>query len=146
MMNRGRVNTHRISRPKRRNYTHRMPKKPPRADWPQWSQRFTDFLKDRQRRSLPSIADEMGLTVGGVRHWLNGHRQILLIQFFKLCEVAQADPQEILFGKTDRMSDRQRQMLDAYDSAPDHVRRAIDSLLNMRTDDDVGNVQNGTDR
>lgn len=145
MINRHHVNTHRISTVRRQIYTGTMVKKPPRTDWPMWSQRLTDFLKYRQRRSLPSIADEMGLTVGGVRHWLNGHRQILLIQFFKLCEAARADPQEILFGQTDRMSDRQRSMLKAYEDAPDHVRRAIDSLLNMRNEG-ASNVKNGGER
>lgn len=48
--------------------------------------------------SLRACAQKMELTEGALRHWENGNRNINLEDFFKLCEIAEVDPCQILFG------------------------------------------------
>ena len=68
-----------------------------------WRQRFKDYLRDEQL-SQSEIAARIGVTQGGLGHWLSGRREINLSDFMALCKASGANAQFILFGEGDSKS------------------------------------------
>lgn len=58
--------------------------------------RLEDYARQFPARRSTNEGDT--LSESGLRHWINGRTRILLQDFFKLCTLAGADPQRILFG------------------------------------------------
>lgn len=69
-----------------------------RGTWLDWGKRIRAHVALREL-SWGSVADRMGVTEAGLRHWLNGTRDINLVDFFSLCGAIDADPSEMLFGR-----------------------------------------------
>lgn len=61
-----------------------------------WGSRFRAHMR-LHKQSQESLGDALGVSQGAVGHWLSGRRQINLSEFWRLCEVAGADPRVILF-------------------------------------------------
>lgn len=68
-----------------------------KTDWRGWGKRFREHAYDNGH-SLESLADTLERSAASLRHWTNGHREINLSEFFKLCEAAGVDPALVLFG------------------------------------------------
>lgn len=79
--------------------------------WTDWPIRYRNHVKEKGVR-WATIAERMDTTEAGIRHWLNGTRQINLTDFFNLCDAADADPAIVLFGPG-KLSDAQRKRLGA---------------------------------
>ena len=80
----------------------------PKATPAEWASRFETMRKERGIDNK-DLAAKMDITAPGLRHWLNGHRQITLQQFLDLCKAAKFDPVEVLFGAgyiTDEIRER----------------------------------------
>lgn len=67
------------------------------GDWKTWGRRFKELAKENGH-TLVSLSEQMELTDAALRHWTNGTREINLSTFFRLCELAQVDPAQVLFG------------------------------------------------
>lgn len=70
----------------------------PVESWVDWPKRLRAHVKDKRLR-WGKVADQLGITEGALRHWLNGRNQVNLIDFFTLCGIVGADPRAILFGE-----------------------------------------------
>lgn len=75
--------------------------------WRTWPERLkarkggkvdADIAAEVSELLAREFGEEYSRGRGSVNHWLNGTRPPTLPQFFALCEVIGADPQEILFG------------------------------------------------
>lgn len=62
-----------------------------------WARRFREALK-AQESSLAKVAEKMGVAESTVRSWTNGHRDINLDDFLRLCNAAEVDAAVILFA------------------------------------------------
>jgi transcriptional regulator with XRE-family HTH domain len=51
------------------------------------------------RLSTRLLAERLGMSESALRSWLNGNREVNVTDFFRLCDVAKADPRRILFGR-----------------------------------------------
>ncbi len=70
------------------------------AKWTTWHERAKAHKKAMASRPVDiEIAAELGVSRAAVNHWFNGKRTPTLREFFALCDVLGADPQEILFGE-----------------------------------------------
>lgn len=78
--------------------------------WLDWGMRLRAHVKERKDVSWTKIAEKLDTTEGAVRHWCNGTRDINLKDFFRLCEVAEADAPQILFGRVS-LGDVQKKQL-----------------------------------
>lgn len=65
---------------------------------PEWGVRLRRHIKAGER-TMAEIARLMDMTEAGLRHWLNGTREINLSEFEELCAIAEADPCMILAGR-----------------------------------------------
>jgi transcriptional regulator with XRE-family HTH domain len=65
-----------------------------------WNERLTAHLSDRGLTHA-ALAEKMKVSAGTISHWLTKRRAINLDDFIALCRVAKADPQLILFGRTE---------------------------------------------
>lgn len=83
--------------------------KPATDLWLDWGRRFRIHCREHGIR-MAALAETLGRTEAGLRHWTNGTREINLSEFFKLCKAASADPSAILFGRL-LMSEEQRKHL-----------------------------------
>lgn len=79
------------------NYHPQMGRKGTKVSPPFWAARFDAMRKDNGV-DIEKLSGLLGKTPAGVRHWLNGHRQITLQQFLDLCGYARVDPVNVLFG------------------------------------------------
>lgn len=66
-------------------------------DWNGWGKRLAAHMR-QERVTQEAVAEKMGVSQGAIAHWLSGRREINLSDFFRLCTVAGADPELILFG------------------------------------------------
>lgn len=69
------------------------------ADYSKWRERAKQWIKSK-KLTHQWIAAEMERSRATIGHWLSGHNKINLDEFFTLCDVIKADPQEILFGRS----------------------------------------------
>lgn len=78
-----------------------------KTGWEAWPDRFRAHMRD-VGLTQTKLGEEMGkrlrddktpYTQAAVGHWLTGHNELTLSQFFALCEAAKADPMLILFEK-----------------------------------------------
>lgn len=65
-----------------------------------WNKRLIAHLSER-KITHAVLAVEMKVSPGTISHWLTQRRAINLDDFFLLCIFAKADPQFILFGRTE---------------------------------------------
>lgn len=80
--------------------------------WERWGIRFRKHYQPRGiKRSV--FAEALEVTEAAIRHYENGTRQPKLDDFFKLCELAGADPAVILFGPRALSPDKQRKVREA---------------------------------
>jgi transcriptional regulator with XRE-family HTH domain len=96
-------------------------------DWEGWSNRLRAHMR-RMKISQEKVAEHLGMTQGGVAHWLNGRREINLSDFFRLCSAAAADPREILFADKNAGAVLRdlRQLLEENPGLSDLVARPVD--------------------
>ena len=66
--------------------------------WTSWGQRIRIHMRERRLRPM-KVADKLKISEPALRSWINGHREINLSDFFRLCLVIEADPHLMLFGK-----------------------------------------------
>lgn len=85
---------------------------PPRDPWAGWGQRLRAHVKEKRIpwEKVAARVGESGVAISTVRSWLNGTRDINLVDFFALCKAAEADPAAILFGVSS-LTPEQRQLL-----------------------------------
>ena len=67
-------------------------------EWKLWGPRFRVHMREN-RLSTRVVAERLRMSESALRSWLNGNRQVNVTDFFKLCDVANADPRRILFGQ-----------------------------------------------
>lgn len=67
------------------------------AKWESWGTRLRAHLK-KKKSNLAKLAEKVERSEPTLRSWTNGTRQINLVDFFYICEAAEADPAIILFG------------------------------------------------
>lgn len=65
-------------------------------DWRNWATKFREECR-RRELSLAQVAERLDMAESTVRSWTNGTREINLSDFFRLCAVAEIDPQGVLF-------------------------------------------------
>lgn len=82
------------------------------TDWLDWGDRLRAHVRE-QKISWTSIASALDQHESGIRHWCNGTRDINLVDFFRLCGAAGADPQAILFGEPLVTEEQKRQLGEA---------------------------------
>lgn len=63
-----------------------------------WQDRLLIHM-EANNLSQTALAARIGVTQGGLGHWLSGRREINLSDFMRLCKAAGANPQVILFGE-----------------------------------------------
>lgn len=78
--------------------------------WKEWKKRFRDHVE--AGCGWKRLAENMNMTPGGVRHYLNSTREVRLTKFFALCKAAKADPAVILFGQPVLNEDMRRAISD----------------------------------
>lgn len=66
-------------------------------DMESWQARFKAHMKAKGL-TQETVAERLGMTQGGVGHWLTTRNEISVANFLRLCRAANADPQVILFG------------------------------------------------
>lgn len=106
-----------------------------------WGKRFREFLQDKGK-SLAWVAQRMpsktkegeSLNESTLRSWTNGTRKINLVDFFAICEIAEADPAVILFGKPIMSEDHIKKTMGIVQKALGH------------TDEDETATTNGKER
>lgn len=65
--------------------------------WKSWGRRFKNAIRENGG-SVVKCAEALEMSESGVRHWLNGTREINLNDFFRLCAAGGVDPCLVLFG------------------------------------------------
>lgn len=70
---------------------------PYRNNWQAWPTRFKAHYR-KGGMTAGDVAGKLDITEAGLRHRLNGTRQVDLPEFFQMCAAIDADPIEILFG------------------------------------------------
>lgn len=85
--------------------------------------------------SLASLAETLGRSESGLRSWTNGTREINLSEFFELCQVADVNPSQALFGDVPMDPDVKRQLselaktiIDADPAASPEYRKTANRL------------------
>ncbi len=53
-------------------------------------------IRQKQGLSQEYVADRLGLTRSGICRYENGDREIKMTEFFKMCDVYQINPYELL--------------------------------------------------
>ena len=66
--------------------------------WRAWGKRFRVQAKEKGK-TLAQVGERMDLAESTIRSWTNGHREINLTDFFRLCEAAEVDAAHVLFGQ-----------------------------------------------
>ena len=66
-------------------------------------------MKEKRLRPI-TVAGRLSLSEPALRSWLNGNRQINLVDFFRLCAAAMADPRMILFGSVGLTPEQKQQL------------------------------------
>lgn len=70
-----------------------------KSKMPEWGARFDAMRREATPKvRMKAVAEAMGRKPAGVRHWINGTKQISLQQFLDLCAAAKFDPVRVLFG------------------------------------------------
>lgn len=69
-------------------------------EWKLWGPRFRVHMREK-RLSTRVLAERLRMSESALRSWLNGNREVNVTDFFRLCDVAKADPRRILFGHVD---------------------------------------------
>lgn len=77
--------------------------------WESWGRRLREMAKDGGY-TLASLGEKIHRAESTVRSWTNGTREINLSEFFELCEAAEADPSQVLFGAITMDPETQRQL------------------------------------
>lgn len=67
-----------------------------------WRTAIKQHIEDTGQ-NLGDIAERVGLTEAGLRHWLNGTRVPNVDKFLELCAVVKADPGQILASSYSRL-------------------------------------------
>jgi transcriptional regulator with XRE-family HTH domain len=67
-------------------------------EWKLWGPRFRVHMREK-RLSTRDLAERLRMSESALRSWLNGNREVNVTDFFRLCDVAKADPRPILFGR-----------------------------------------------
>ena len=67
-------------------------------EWKLWGPRFRAHMREN-RLSTRVLAERLRMSESALRSWLNGNREINVTDFFRLCDLARADPRRILFGQ-----------------------------------------------
>ena len=67
-------------------------------EWKLWGPRFRVHMREN-RLSTRGLAERLRMSESALRSWLNGNREVNVTDFFRLCDVAKADPRRILFGQ-----------------------------------------------
>ena len=70
----------------------------PKHTWKQWGARFRQAIADKPipvRQAV--VAERLGVADSTLRSWLNGSRDINLVDFFRICAAGDVDPRQILF-------------------------------------------------
>lgn len=67
-------------------------------EWKLWGPRFRVHMREN-RLSTRVVAERLRMSESALRSWLNGNREVNVTDFFRLCDVANADPRRILFGQ-----------------------------------------------
>ena len=67
-------------------------------EWKLWGPRFRAHMREN-RLSTRAVAERLRMSESALRSWLNGNREVNVTDFFRLCDVAKADPRRILFGQ-----------------------------------------------
>jgi transcriptional regulator with XRE-family HTH domain len=67
-------------------------------EWKLWGPRFRAHMREN-RLSTRVLAKRLRMSESALRSWLNGNREVNVTDFFRLCDVANADPRRILFGR-----------------------------------------------
>ena len=62
-----------------------------------WREIIRNHISESQQ-TIPQVADMVGITEGGLRHWLNGTRTPSIDQFISLCVTLRLDPCVALSG------------------------------------------------
>jgi transcriptional regulator with XRE-family HTH domain len=65
-----------------------------------WGAKFRQAIK-LKHLNLAKVAEKLSVHEATVRSWTNGHRDINLSDFLKLCTAAKVDPWPILFADVD---------------------------------------------
>lgn len=86
---------------------------------PAWGSKLRAHLRNTDQ-SIPSVAEKMGLTEGGLRHWLNGTRTASVDEVLKLIKVSGADPRAILGIVTE-----ETQAIDQIQNVLSKIRRPL---------------------
>lgn len=72
-----------------------------------WMDGWKNAVKDKMEKSHLSVAlvaDKLGMTEGGLRHWLNGTRKPSIDQFLELCAAVELDPCAALCQQLQRVT------------------------------------------
>lgn len=80
------------------------------GNWSDWGKRLRAHVRETDGVTWAGIAKDLDQSESGIRHWCNGTREINLVDFFRLCAAAKADPAQILFGGI-KLTDEHRKIL-----------------------------------
>lgn len=103
-------------------YPRRMPNKKTQKTVNSWGSRFREALK-AQKSNLRKVAENMDVAESTVRSWTNGHRDINLNDFLRLCDAAALDPAVILFA--DQVDSKFMAVGEAWNQATKEERESL---------------------
>lgn len=86
-----------------------------------WGARYRQAIK-LKGLNLAKVAEKLDIHESTVRSWTNGHRDINLVDFLKLCRAAEVDAWPILFANVD---ERALALLEAWRQADDSERQLL---------------------
>lgn len=90
--------------------------------WQGWGVRFRQAIR-LKGLNLATVAERMDVHESSVRSWTNGHRDINLKDFFRLCDVAGIDPMPILFLQA--QDEKLLEIIFAWEQADDSARKLL---------------------
>lgn len=87
-----------------------------------WGPRFKRAIKAKGL-NLSQIAEKLDMSESALRSWTNGHREINLDDYLRLCSVAEVDPAVVLFG--DKVDEQFLAIGEAWSKADPIGRRVL---------------------
>jgi len=97
------------------------------VEWMRWGVRFRTALK-LKHLNLSKIAEALDMHESSVRSWVNGNREVNLADFFRLCDAADIDAREILFGSI--VDEKLLALIEAWRHADDGGKKLLSVAAN----------------